>query len=153
MVSVTTIFTKSICNSAGFVVVERKFTMAEPIPEDVRAILKAEPFMERCCCTGKSNPQWHHNFEYARKAVNEAWCILPLAPEVHLRVRERKLRQLLDWCMLNRGKKGDLRRFSRVNDYIYRLDQLNALYGEFSQRKLRQFYETKEYEVIPLLPV
>lgn len=121
--------------------------MASSIPKNVVETLKADPFMDECCICGK-NPQWHHNFEYGRKAVNEAWCILPLCHEHHQMVRQVPFRRLLDWAMYNRATKEDLVRYSRVMDYKARLVWLNKIFGEFSPRKMRDLYTSRTYEKV-----
>lgn len=119
--------------------------MAESIPKDVVATLKADPFMEQCCICGKS-PQWHHNFEYGRKAINEAWCILPLCIVHHKDVREINYRRLLDWCMLNRATDTELSKYSRAMDYKAKRKWLNILFGEYSPRKLKEHYQNRVYQ-------
>lgn len=119
--------------------------MAAPIPKNVLEKLKRDEFMQQCCCTGKENPQWHHNLEYGRKAINEAWCILPLSPEVHAQVRNIGLRRLLDWCMLNRATDAQLEKYSRVMNYKQRKNYLNRVFGEFSPRKMKEHYETNRH--------
>lgn len=118
--------------------------MAESIPKEVVATLKKDPFMDECCVCGKT-PQWHHNFEYARKAVNEAWCILPLCATHHQMVRQVPFRRLLDWAMLNRATLVDLARYSKAMDYKARRDWLNKVFGDFSPLKMRQLYYSGEY--------
>ena len=56
------------------------------IPDDMRAQLADDPFMERCAhedieCEGRI--EWHHAFTYAGKRVNELWSILPLCRYHH----------------------------------------------------------------------
>ena len=115
--------------------------MAAPIPKDVLKAMLADDFMQQCCLCGSEHKQFHHNFEYARKALNEAWCILPLCPEHHEMVRNINVRRLLDWAMLNRATDADLKRYSRVMDYKARRDWLSVMFGEFSPRTLRSHFE------------
>jgi hypothetical protein len=119
--------------------------MAKSIPKEVVDVLKADPFMKECCICGET-PQWHHNFEYGRKAVNEAWCILPLCNTHHQGVREVKYRRLLDWAMFNRAKHTELEKYSRVMNYKAKRNWLNLLFGDFSPRMLRQHYENNFYK-------
>lgn len=119
--------------------------MASPIPKEVVAQLKQDEFMAQCCLCGHT-PQWHHNFEYGRKAVNEAWCILPLCAVHHQLVRQVPIRRLLDWAMLNRATIVDLARYSKVMDYKARRDWLNKVFGEFSPLKMKQLYTSGDYE-------
>lgn len=118
--------------------------MASPIPKEVVAQLKKDPFMSECCICGGS-PQWHHNFEYGRKAINEAWCILPLCRTHHDMVRWVPFRRLLDWAMLNRATDEELLKYSRVMNYKSKRTWLNIIFGEFSPRKMRELYKSTEY--------
>ena len=120
-------------------------SMASAIPKDVVLQLKRDPFMQQCCVCER-DPQWHHNFEYGRKAINEAWCILPLCHEHHQIVRQVPFRRLLDWAMLNRATAEDLQRYSRAMDYKSRLKWLNGIFGEFSPRNMRDLYTSRKYE-------
>ena len=129
---------------------EKKFiathSIAARMPDELRKELLADDFMQQCCLCGSEQKQWHHNFEYARKALNEAWCILPLCPTHHDMVRIVGVRRLLDWAMLNRAKKSDLKKYSRVMDYVGRKAYLNRLFGEFSPRKLQDYFYDKVHE-------
>jgi len=118
--------------------------MASSIPKEVLEQLKSDPFMAECCICG-ATPQFHHHFEYGRRAVNEAWCLLPLCPVHHKDVREINYRRLLDWCMLNRATDEELAKYSRVMNYKSKRIWLNTYFGEFSPRKLRNLYKSKSY--------
>lgn len=96
--------------------------------------------MRECCVCGNPHTQWHHNFEYGRKAVNEAWCILPLCPTHHAMVREIKFRRLIDWAMYNRATNEELKQYSRVMNYVVKRGWYNQLFGTFTPEKLRQHY-------------
>jgi hypothetical protein len=106
----------------------------------MRKRLAKDPFMQQCCICGASNPQWHHNFEYARKAVNEDWCILPLCPKHHEHVRQIGYRRLLDWAMLSRASHEDLDKYKRVMDYHGKLSFLTRTFGEFTPELMRRHY-------------
>ena len=114
--------------------------MAERMSDELRKELLADDFMHQCCLCGSEQKQWHHNFEFARKALNEAWCILPLCPKHHEMVRNIKVRRLLDWAMLNRADTEDLKKYSRVMNYLQRRTMLNRYFGVFSPRKLREYW-------------
>ena len=122
--------------------------MAAPIPKDVLKTLREDEFMQSCCLCGSEHRQYHHNFEFARKALNEAWCILPLCPTHHDMVRNIRVRRLLDWAMLNRATTEQLKKYNKIMNHIQRRDTLNRYFGEFSPRKLKEhwsnnFHETK----------
>lgn len=120
--------------------------MAAPIPKDVLKQLIKDPFMASCCICGSDKAQFHHNFEYARKAVNEAWCILPLCSKHHEMVRQVPFRRLLDWAMLNRATNTQLDKYNRVMDYKARRAWLNMIFGEFSPRNLKSHYEKNRHQ-------
>jgi len=119
--------------------------MAAKMPPELIKTLREDDFMQQCCLCGSQQKQWHHHFEFARKALNEAWCILPLCPKHHDMVRVIAVRQLLDWAMLNRADKADLKKYSRFYDYIERRKQLNILFGTFSPRRLREVFNSNDY--------
>ena len=59
------------------------------IPEDMRAQLADDPFMQRCIlersdCSGRI--EWNHAFSYAGKRQNELWALLPMC-EFHHRTQ------------------------------------------------------------------
>lgn len=111
--------------------------MAEKIPTKVLKNLLADEFMQQCCICGDTHKQFHHQFEYARKAVNEEWCILPLCAKHHAMVREREFRRLLDWIMLSRCPQDRLDFYSKkVMDYKSKLKWLEMIFSKFSPRNL-----------------
>ena len=59
--------------------------MRIPIPEWMRNVLSADPFMRLCIvaheCSGRV--EWHHAFTYGGKRINELWAILPLCKKHH----------------------------------------------------------------------
>lgn len=118
--------------------------MAAPMPKKLVDRLKKDPFMQQCCVCGKT-PQWHHHFEYARKALNVWWAILPLCAQHHDMARFTQFRRLLDWAMLNRAPDEELEKYSRVMDYKGRRGYLNTVFGKFSPRKMREHYETNRH--------
>ena len=99
--------------------------------------MEADPFYHRCCATGTRRSQyvvieWHHNFtSYAngnKGRVNEKWCILPLLQSVHEKARTSKVKDFLDWIMLNRADDETLRRWSKAEDLIKKRERLNKTY-------------------------
>lgn len=89
-----------------------------PIPPKLRKELEADPFYKRCCITGSISEKidWHHNFIFAGKQVNEKWCILPLANSVHEKIVYYKKK--CDLIMLLRADDDTLRRYSKAIDLI-----------------------------------
>ena len=100
------------------------------IPPKLREEMAADPFYQRCCLSGalatNTKVEWHHNFQYAGRQVQEKWCILPLAQQIHADIAYHK--EECDWIMLNRADEETLRRFSRAN-LIAKRERLNAKYG------------------------
>lgn len=101
------------------------------IPQKLREEMAADPFYQRCCITGalakNTKVEWHHNLIFAGRQVQEKWCILPLAEQVHDDIARHKER--CDWIMLNRADDATLRRFSRAVDLVAKRDRLNKKYG------------------------
>lgn len=76
----------------------------KPIPEKIKAVLRADPFMVHCClCDSPEKPEWHHAFKYAGQRVNEIWCILPLCRECHKKADYTEIKEKTDWIMINRA--------------------------------------------------
>jgi hypothetical protein len=101
------------------------------MPPALRAELEADPFYQRCCITGVlaryEKVDWHHNFIFAGRQVNEKWCILPLAKAAHddiVRYKEK-----CDWIMLNRASDETLKKYSKATNLTARRDSLNKKYG------------------------
>lgn len=103
-----------------------------PIPPKLKKEMENDKFYERCCITGahKSNTkiEWHHNFIYAGRQVNEKWCILPLAEQIHRQADRRDIKEKLDWIMLNRATDEELKRYSKSTDLIAKRLRLNKKY-------------------------
>ena len=101
------------------------------MPPRLREEIAADPFYERCCITRamarNTKVEWHHNFQFAGKQVQEKWCILPLAKAVHDKIERHK--EECDWIMLNRADEATLRKYSRAEDLVAKRDRLNAKYG------------------------
>lgn len=95
--------------------------------------------MKSCCVCGKP-PQWHHQFVYGGKAINEAWAILPLCKTHHDQVNHRHFHQLMDWVALNRATDEELEKYSRVMGYKGRRSWLNRQYGEFRSETIAAHY-------------
>lgn len=113
-------------------------SLTMPIPKALRDEMDADPFYHRCCLTGEregpyNKIDWHHNFMWAGKRVNEKWCILPVSKDMHDMVHRPGIRDSLNRIMLNRADDATLRKYSKVVDLIKRRDQLNKIYD--SQRK------------------
>lgn len=114
--------------------------LTKPIPQKLRNEMEADPFYQKCCITGaRRGPyvkiEYHHNFrtyQYGNKGrLNERWCILPITREIHLSADTRKVKDKLDWIMLNRADEETLKRYSKSEDLIKKRDRLNKIYGTY----------------------
>jgi hypothetical protein len=101
------------------------------IPKALKADMAADPFYRQCCITGalatNTKVEWHHNFIFAGRQVQEKWCILPLRKDIHDDIVSYKER--CDWIMYNRADDETLRRYSKSKDLIRERDRLNKKYG------------------------
>lgn len=102
------------------------------MPDALRAKLDADPWMHRCCLTGRRDQKidWHHQLIFAGQQVNEDWAILPLLTSIHDRIpADRSLKDQCDWIMLNRATDEQLRPYCKAIDYIRRRAILNTKFG------------------------
>ena len=95
--------------------------------------MENDPYYKKCCITGKSYGKidWHHNLIYGGSQVNEKFCILPLAKEIHDDIV--KYKEQCDWIMCNRATDEELKRYSKAINYIAMRERLNKKYGKYSQ--------------------
>ena len=104
------------------------------INKQLRDSMAANPFYWRCCISGirreEEKIDFHHNFIFAGKQINEAWCILPLARSIHDRIVEFK--EICDWIACNRASWDELERYSKVVNYHKMKERLNSKYGIWS---------------------
>jgi hypothetical protein len=101
------------------------------IPKKLKDEILSDPFYKRCCITGvlstNEKVEWHHNFIYAGRQLQEKWCILPIAEKIH-----KNIDKYLDQCdriMLNRATDEQLKKYSKCVDLIAKRDWLNKKYG------------------------
>jgi len=97
------------------------------IPLKLRKELSADPFYQKCCITGQTNINFHHAFIYAGRQIQEQWCILPIAKEVHDNIEQYKER--CDWIILNRAIDETLKKYSKGEDLIKKRERLNKIYA------------------------
>jgi len=104
--------------------------MIKPIPLKLREEMDRDPYYHICCVTGVRNVkiEWHHNFKWEGERLNEKWCILPLAQYVHDKARTRKVKDYLDYIMLNRASESTLKKYSKGENLIEKRDRLNKYY-------------------------
>lgn len=103
-----------------------------PIPKKMREQMCKDPYYQYCCYTGLKKGEvkieWHHNLQYAGRQVNEVWAILPLSEAIHIQARNTKIKEKLDWIMLNRATDEELMKYDRAN-LIEKRAMLNRVYG------------------------
>ena len=102
------------------------------IPPKLREELANDPFYKRCCVTrdiGKI--EWHHNFTWRGRQLNERWCILPLIDWVHEKIIAYK--DICDWIMLNRADDETLKKYSKAINLIEKRDRLNKKHGLYTE--------------------
>jgi len=96
------------------------------IPLKLKKELSADLFYQRCCITGQTNIKWHHAFTFAGRQVQEKWCILPIAKEIHDNIEQYK--EKCDWLILNRADDETLKKYSKSEDLIKKRERLNKKY-------------------------
>lgn len=94
--------------------------------------MENDPFYKRCCVTGVgqsaySKIEWHHNFTWMGKRLNEKWCILPVLKEIHDKEKQKDIKETLDRIMLNRADDETLKKYSKAVDLIAKRDRLNKV--------------------------
>jgi hypothetical protein len=103
------------------------------IPPKLRKEIERDLYYRYCCITGMPATmvkiEWHHNFIYAGRQVQEKWCILPVDKELHKKLKgDMDLRGRLDWIMLNRATEEELNKYKRAGLFEKR-ERLNKKYG------------------------
>lgn len=104
-----------------------------PIPPKLRLKMSEDLFYKSCCldtpsCGGKID--WHHNLIFAGRQVNEDWCILPLCNHCHTNIV--RVKEKVDWIMLNRANDSDIQRYSKSINYSMMKAKLNKKYGTWN---------------------
>lgn len=105
-----------------------------PIPLKLRKEIEADPYYKHCCITGMPKSviklEWHHNFKFANRQINEKWCILPVSHDIHKNI-DKSTQEMLDHRMLNRATDEELKKYSKAEDLIKKRDRLNKKYSEY----------------------
>lgn len=88
------------------------------IPLELRDELSKNPLWRYCSladrnCRGKI--QWHHNFQYANKQIQERFSIISLCEYHHKMARSKEFRDLIDWICLSRAVPEDLAKYPKIN--------------------------------------
>lgn len=103
-----------------------------PIPKELLDTMLAKKFYQKCAVSGRRPVQLHHNLVYGGRQVNEEFAILPLHRDIHAQANEWRMREKLDWIMLNRATEEELDRYSKVVPLRARRDFLNAKFGVYA---------------------
>lgn len=104
------------------------------MPLGLLAEILKDPFYKKCCITGETPVEFHHNFIYANNQVQEKWCILPLVKRIHDIEKRQDISEKLNWIMLNRADEITLNKYGRTRNLIKRRDELNKIYGEYKEK-------------------
>lgn len=99
------------------------------IPLELLSDMLHDDFYQKCCITGKTPIQFHHNFIFGYGKVNEKWCILPLHKDTHDVEKRKDIKNILDWIMLNRADDETLKKYSKVENLISKRARLNEQFG------------------------
>lgn len=112
-----------------------------PIPEKLRLEMSQDPYYKKCCITGQTTGKidWHHALQFASKRVNEKFCILPLAKEVHDKISYYK--DLCDWIMWSRASPQETARYSKAVNYQQVKERLISKYGNYTERRAKEYAE------------
>lgn len=99
------------------------------IPPPLREAMAADPFYKRCSLSALGDGchpkiEWHHNLIYGGKQVQEKWCILPLCKYHHDTLNSRT-KELLTHLMVTRATDDELKRYSKVINYLALKQKLN----------------------------
>jgi len=123
------------------------------IPPKLRAEMAEDNFYNHCCLTGihknREKIDWHHNFNYAGKNLNEKWCILPVRLSIHFQHQglTPEVKERLDWIMLNRSDEKTLIKYSKAIDLIKKRDKLNNKFSKLQFIKREKFMSEDKKEV------
>lgn len=118
-------------------------SLTMPIAKKLRDEMEADPFYHYCCLlhikrSSYTKIEWHHNFTWAGKRLNEKWCILPLEKSMHARAGERWIKEKLDRIMLNRADEATLRKYSKAVDLVALRDRLNVRHEDQENHSILQ---------------
>lgn len=102
--------------------------MTRKISDETMKVLLSDPFYKKCCISGRTPVQFHHNFIFQGQQVDEPWAILPLHKDVHDVADQPYIKQQLDRIMLNRATDEELERHSKAISLKAKRNYLNELY-------------------------
>jgi hypothetical protein len=102
------------------------------IPLKLRNELGDDPRWKVCSLADencKGRIQWHHNFKYANKQIQEKFSIIPLCEHHHELARGSKYRDLIDWICISRATPEELAKYPRTN-WVQMFKFLRNKYGK-----------------------
>lgn len=102
--------------------------MTRKISDETMKVLLSDPFYKKCCISGKTPVQFHHNLIFAGGQVDEPWAILPLHESIHKQADNKFMKEKLDFIMLNRATDEELEKHSKAISLKAKRDYLNELY-------------------------
>jgi len=91
------------------------------IPPLLREELSQDPFMKRCCITGRTDGkiEFHHNMSWQGKNLNKKFAILPVHNDIHQYHNglTSEVKEKLNRIMVNRMSEEELDYYSKVVQY------------------------------------
>jgi hypothetical protein len=106
------------------------------IPPKLKEELRNDPHWRVCTLADencKGRVQWHHNFKYANKQIQEKFSIISLCKHHHEIARGREHRDLIDWICISRATPEELAKYPRTT-WGQMFKFLNNKYGKFKER-------------------
>jgi len=91
------------------------------IPPKLREDLSNDPFMKKCCITGRTDGKidWHHNMTWQGKNVQEKFAILPVHNSIHQYHNglTSEVKEKLNRIMVSRMTEEQLDYYSKAVNY------------------------------------
>lgn len=112
------------------------------IPLKLREELAKNPLWKICSLADencKGRIQWHHNFQYANKQIQEKFSIISICEYHHERARSKEFRDLIDWICLSRATSDELAKYPKV-DWKQKFKFLTNKYGRFKKRSEKSLF-------------
>lgn len=96
------------------------------IPPELLQQILLDPFYRKCCLCGSPTVQLHHNMIHGGRQVNEKFAILPLCPSCHAIEKRKDIHDKLDRIMLSRATDEELKKYSKIINWVKRKKELNV---------------------------
>ena len=108
------------------------------IPPLLREELEQDPFMKKCCLTGRTDGKidFHHAMCWQGKNINEKFAILPVHNDIHQYHQgiTKEVKEKLNWVMVNRMSEYELNYYSKAVNYNQVKLELNKKYDNTNRR-------------------